>query len=60
MVQHRSATPKVWGSIPHGDSEFVFVPRSWEDEKTSFLILHLAQNTPIDFGDTSGMQDARH
>ena len=25
--------PKVWGLIPHGDSEFLFFPRSWQDEK---------------------------
>ena len=55
MVQHRSANLKVWGSIPHGDSEVFFVPQSWQDEKTSFLILHRAQNTPIDFGDASGI-----
>ena len=24
--------PTVWDSIPHGDSEFFFVPRSWRDE----------------------------
>ena len=29
--------PKVWGSIPHGDSEFFFFPRSWQDEKNIFL-----------------------
>ena len=38
VVEHRSANPKVWDSIPHGGSEFLFVPRSWQDEKTSFLI----------------------
>ena len=27
--------PKVWGSIPNGDSEFFFVPRSWQDENIS-------------------------
>ena len=37
VVEHRSANPKVWGSIPHENSEFFFVPRSWQDEKTSFL-----------------------
>ena len=36
--------PKVWGSIPHGDSEFFFVPRSWQDEKTSFSNLILVEN----------------
>ena len=35
VVEHRSADPQVWVSIPHGDSE-VF------DEKTSFSILHRA------------------
>ena len=60
--------PKIWGSILHGDSEFFFVPRSWQDEKTSFLILHRAQNLPsllfcqkhyaIDIADPSSMQDA--
>ena len=24
---------KVWGSIAHGDSEFFFVPRSWQNKK---------------------------
>ena len=60
VVQNRSANPNVWGSIPHGDSEFYFVTHLWQDEKTSLLILHRAQNIPIDFGDTSGMQDACH
>ena len=31
--------PKVWGSIPHRDSDFFsFVLRSWQDEKTSFFV----------------------
>ena len=29
-----------------GTQNFFFVPRSWQDEKTSFLILHRAQNLP--------------
>ena len=29
-----------------GTQNFLFVPRSWQDEKTSFLILHRAQNLP--------------
>ena len=37
VVEHRSANQKVWGSIPHGNSKFFFVPRSWQDEKTSLL-----------------------
>ena len=28
--------PKVWDSIPHGNWEFFFVPRSWQDEKKTF------------------------
>ena len=34
----RARNPTVWGSIPHGDSEFFFVPRSWQDEKHLPLI----------------------
>ena len=29
-----------------GTQNFFFVPRSWQDENTSFLILHRAQNLP--------------
>ena len=53
-----------------GTQNFFFVPRSWQDEKTSFLILHRAQNLPsllfcqkhyaIDIADPSSMQDACH
>ena len=28
---------KVWGSIPHGDSEFFFVPCCWKNQILSFL-----------------------
>ena len=27
----------VWGSIPHRDSEFFFIPCLWQDEKKIFL-----------------------
>ena len=27
----------VWGSIPHWNSEFFFIPRSWQEEKKIFL-----------------------
>ena len=37
VVEHRSTNPKVWGSIPHGESEFFFIPCSLQNEKTSFL-----------------------
>ena len=33
----RARNPKVWGTIPHKDSEFFLVPRSWQDEKNIFL-----------------------
>ena len=33
----RARNPKVWGTIPHRDSEFFLVPRSWQDEKNIFL-----------------------
>ena len=28
---------KIWASIPRGESEFFFDPRSWQDEKKNFL-----------------------
>ena len=32
--------PKVWGAIPHGDSQFFFfVPRSWQNEKKHLSLL---------------------
>ena len=34
---------KVWGSIPHGDSEFFLCPTTWQDEKNPFLFLYRAQ-----------------
>ena len=38
LVYQHIHYPKVWGSIPHGDSEFFFfVPRSSQDEKNIFL-----------------------
>ena len=54
-----------------GTQNFFFVARSWQDEKTSFLILHQAQNLPsllflskkhyaIDIADPSSMQDPCH
>ena len=30
--------PKVWGSIPHGDTIFFFVSRSWQDKKIKFYL----------------------
>ena len=33
----RARNPKVWGTIPHRESEFFLVPRSWQDEKNIFL-----------------------
>ena len=33
----RARNPKVWGTIPHRDSKFFLVPRSWQDEKNIFL-----------------------
>ena len=39
VVEHRSANLKVWGSIPHGDSELFFVPCSLTRWKNIFLNL---------------------
>ena len=37
--------PKVWGSIPHGDSEFSLCPTLWQDKKKHLsLFLYRAQN----------------
>ena len=47
VVEHRSTNPKVWGSIPHGDSEFFFIPRLWQDEKTSSLIYTVVQTFAV-------------
>ena len=38
VVGHPSANPKVWGSIPHGDSEFFLCPTLVTLRKTSFSI----------------------
>ena len=37
VVEHRSANPKVWGSIPHGDSEFFLCPTLVTRRKNIFL-----------------------
>ena len=37
--------PKVWGSVPHGDSAFFFVSRSWQDEKHLSLYSFTALKT---------------
>ena len=31
---------KIMGSIPVGESDFFFVPRSWQTEYSIFLISH--------------------
>ena len=38
---------KVWGSIPHGDSEFFFVPCLWQDKKTSLFKLSFVGWCPL-------------
>ena len=37
VVEHRSANPKVWGSISHGDSEFFLCPTLVKRRKNIFL-----------------------
>ena len=37
VVEHRNANPKVWGSIPHGDSEFFLCPTLVTRRKNIFL-----------------------
>ena len=46
MVKRWNANPKVWGSIPRGDSEFFLYPMLVTRRKKSFLIIHRAQNLP--------------
>ena len=53
-VYYGARNPKVWGSIPHGDSEFFLCPTLWLDEKHLSLIKELfdqcaAANTPSPF-----------
>ena len=53
-VCYGARNPKVWGSIPHGDSEFFLCPMLWLDEKHLSLIKELfdqcaAANTPSPF-----------
>ena len=64
--------PKVWRSIPHGDSEFSLCPTLWQDKKktpfsislpSSKLIISLIstyKHYAIDIADPSSMQDACH
>ena len=64
--------PKVWDSIPHGDSEFSLCPTLWQDKKKHLsLFLYRAQKLAIslistykhyaiDIADPSSMQDACH
>ena len=37
VLEHRSSHPKVWGSIPHGDSEFFLCPTFVTRRKNIFL-----------------------
>ena len=46
VVKRWNANPKVWGSIPRGDSEFFLYPMLVTRRKKTFLILHRAQNLP--------------
>ena len=55
-VGQRKNSESPWGIQPQtdfgfgfvllGTQNFSFVPRSWQDEKTSFLLLYRAQNLP--------------
>ena len=50
----RARNPKIWGLIPHGDSEFFLSPTLTTRQKTSFPsdksnILHLAEVTALGF-----------
>ena len=55
-VGQRKNSESPWGIQPQtnfgfgfellGTQNFFFVPRSWQDEKTSFLLLYRAQNLP--------------
>ena len=47
VSEHQSIAardPKIWGSIPHGDSEFFLCPRSWQDEKKHLSLLKVLFN----------------
>ena len=45
VVEHRSANPKVWGSIPYGDSEFFLCPTLVTRWKNIFLSFALCSSS---------------
>ena len=52
VVEHRSANPNVWGSIPHGDSEFFFITLVTR-QKNIFLSYGIVQRRAYLNGDQS-------